>query len=162
MKLAKLPQFLRANFLLRFRILGAPKHILELFQRLHFPFYDVKDEHYFLRNNKLVKILDYWKKIENILEDLQADRKTDRSLEDFIRKQKTISPEMKKNFITYVEGFHAGGPKALQMSTWNDEEKLHTSIKTLSFITGKSFNYLNAQIESFTALLNPDGISNFN
>ena len=92
---------------------GAPKRILELFQRLHFPFYDIKDEHYFLRENKLVKIPDYWKKIEDILEDLQADRKSDRSLEDFIRQQKTLSPEMKKNFITYVEGFHAADPRLL-------------------------------------------------
>lgn len=89
---------------------GAPKRILELFQRLHFSFYDVTDEHYFLQNKKLVKIPDYWEKIEKVLANLKTDRANDRSLVEFIRSQK-IKPEIRKNFITYIEGFHAADPR---------------------------------------------------
>lgn len=110
---------------------GAPQRMLELFRRLHLPFYDVNDEHYFLKNNKLIKIPDYWEKMKNILDKLSTASKTDRSLEEFIRRQHLTS-EMKKNFVTYVEGFHAAdlrliGEKGLASTKSSKDDSLNGS-----------------------------------
>jgi monoamine oxidase len=42
-----------------------------------------------------------------------------------------------------------GGPKALEMSTWPEEDRVKTALKTLSLWTKKSVSFLNSELETW-------------
>ena len=85
---------------------GAPAKIMALMQNLKFPFYDVKDEHLFLQNDKLISAKNFGHQMEIVMSHLHPERKHDRPINDFIKAQH-MDNATKDNFISYIEGFQA-------------------------------------------------------
>lgn len=42
-----------------------------------------------------------------------------------------------------------GGPKAEEIGHWREDEKITSALKTLSKLTGRSFTFLNSQVQSW-------------
>ncbi len=42
-----------------------------------------------------------------------------------------------------------GGPKALEMSHWSDDERIYAALKTLSQLTGQTLAFVNSQVEAW-------------
>lgn len=64
--------------------------------------------------------------------------------EDYFPTWWSLSPLRTPHLIAWQ-----GGPKALEMSHWSEEEKIHAALTTLSLLTKKSMSFLNAEVQSY-------------
>lgn len=103
---------------------GAPKVTFERLEAAGLTFYDLTDKHLRrpdakasqaktqTKTPKLVP-LDYFEKIQNLFAKLDENRKTDRTVEQFLSAQKSLDPTIEKMARSYVEGFHAADPNLI-------------------------------------------------
>lgn len=93
-------------------------------------FYDVEDRHLFLERGRLVERPDFWKDIDEITGRMNAGRRDDRSVADFVRAHRFRHPEKLPLFLSYVEGFQAAdtelaGEVGLARAEEQDEPELN-------------------------------------
>ncbi len=111
---------------------GVPKNILHWMHQLKMPFYDCADSHLFADQKKLAPLPNFFAKLEKMMSKLDQKSKKDHSVYEFIQKQKSIDPQMKAIFTSFVEGFHAAdlhliGEKGLFETQEADDESLNGS-----------------------------------
>lgn len=109
---------------------GAPKELMQLFDELDLSFVDAADNHFFLKNKKLIKKDNFWQDFENIAKKLDRKRKKDRSVSAFLKAhRKGIPQDSLKLFKAYIEGFQAAdmelmGEKTLAENEQSEEQSI--------------------------------------
>jgi monoamine oxidase len=115
---------------------GLPKKIIALLEGFKIPFYEVSDEHLYFKGKKLIPLNDFWERMEKIMSSLK--RKSDHSICEFIKRKK-LSPDDRKLFLSFIEGFHAAdtnvlGEEGLSDTNQNGEDgifRLTTGYSTI-------------------------------
>ncbi|HRO68408.1 MAG TPA: FAD-dependent oxidoreductase, partial [Pseudobdellovibrionaceae bacterium] len=111
---------------------GAHRETLDLLDRAGEPFLDLCDHHLFYDKGRRREIPDFWERIDRCNGLLNPKLKTDRSIADFIEARGgRWSPDLKKLYISYVEGFQAAdirkaGEKGLARAERGDEPELNS------------------------------------
>lgn len=109
---------------------GAPGSLLEVLREQNISFIDVKDGHLFLKNRQLVEKKKFWEDMESLTRKLNPQLKPDRSVAEFLAKRgKSVSPDVRRLFKAYVEGFQAAdlnvmGERTLGVNEQAEEESL--------------------------------------
>ena len=105
---------------------GAPDVTLERLESAGLTFYDLTDEHLQLKNHKLVK-MDFFEKVQDVMGRADGNRKSDRSVDAFLKSQKALDKDVDRLARLYVEGFHAAdvnlmGERALAQAEQGGED----------------------------------------
>lgn len=85
---------------------GEAASTFEIVDAAALPVYELHDLHYFSRNGSMSRIRDFWGDVERIRARI-GSLKHDISFAEFLRKQRSISPRMRKLACNFVEGYHA-------------------------------------------------------
>ncbi|MBC7370799.1 MAG: FAD-dependent oxidoreductase [Bdellovibrionaceae bacterium] len=110
---------------------GAPPVLLQLFEQQRMDFNDVSDRHLYFSIGKMKQETDFWERLQKVTDRLNAQRKKDRSVREFLDAQKNKIPkELRDIFTAYVEGFQAAdlekmGEKALAKTEQDEEGNLN-------------------------------------
>lgn len=91
---------------------GAPPAILDRLNSIGLSFYDLTDHHLQRRGRELVPV-DVFEKMQDVMKTLDPERKTDRTVDEFLKAQKSLAPEVAKLVRAYVEGFHAADTRLI-------------------------------------------------
>jgi monoamine oxidase len=112
---------------------GAPASTFQFLNQFGLGFYDCCDEHLYLKHSQLKSTPDFWEQIQEIMDKLDARRKKDRSVAEFIKTlPKKYSREIVTLFQAFVEGFHSAdisniSEKGLAESEQSAEAELNGS-----------------------------------
>lgn len=83
---------------------GYSEEMSRILNSAHLPFYDANDDHYFLKDKKLVLKPKYWDQMVSIFKRIPKSK--DRSVQNFLDNSR-LKGEQKELFTAFVEGFHA-------------------------------------------------------
>jgi monoamine oxidase len=86
--------------------------------------YELPDDHRWARRGKLHRVEDYWELIHRVRSRIPK-RGRDVSFAEFLKKQRNLSPKIKRLALQYVEGYHAAHADRISAATLraSDEEQ---------------------------------------
>lgn len=92
-------------------------------------FVTAPEKHLFLKGRSLIPLKNFDKEFGKIINKLNANPKTDRSVADFLKTLKNVPDEYRQSFIAYVEGFQGAdieliGEKSLALAEQEDEGEI--------------------------------------
>ena len=90
---------------------GAPQVTFARIASAGLTFYDLTNEHLQRKAKELIP-LEFFDQIRDFMQSLDANRKTDRPVDEAI-KAKKLDPNFEKLLRAYIEGFHAADPKRI-------------------------------------------------
>lgn len=92
---------------------GVPDSLMNKLASSQIHFYDVQDNHLFLRRGKLKEIDDFWSRMESVMRKIPKHGKDNRSVHEFIHSQRSVDKETRDLFLAFVEGFHNADPRVI-------------------------------------------------
>lgn len=127
---------------------GAPAYTLKWMEQLKIPFYDLQERHLFRKgkslDDNLNDDLDFWSTTEKLMHRLKANRKSDRSVQEFLRQHQAFGAPAKALFCSFVEGYHAAdiskmSEKGLASTEEDDADALN---ETRAFRSTQPYQHL--------------------
>lgn len=111
---------------------GRPDSTFDYMNAFGIPYYDGCDNHLFLNEGKLQPFPNFWDRLDQIIKQLNPNRKTDRSIQQFLESLPNKDSKTLEAFVSFIEGFHAAdihqlSEKGLAQNEQVDEEELNQS-----------------------------------
>ncbi len=109
---------------------GAPESTLDLMRTFSLPFYDIQDSHLHWTGKKMTELPQFFEKIEALNAKLAKTKSKDASVGQFLRSQKSLSPQWKQLYRRFIEGFQSADIEVIsqQALSYEPEQSAATEL----------------------------------